>query len=125
MRKTAALFCCAAGLLAATFAGGASADPANDLIATFSFACTNGLTFSAVGISQNRNTTGHIVMANDPSLSLNAIFQVKRIVFDGQVVRDLNGFTDRQLMSCTITAIDGHPFGPDVVVFEGFFTPNS
>jgi hypothetical protein len=127
MRRVTATLFLVGGLAFSLFASTAGADPANSLIATFSFACTNGLTFDAVGISQNRNTTGHIVSANDPTLSLNAIFQVKRITVNGQVVKDISGFDGRSLLSCQIVAIDGQtlPPGSDIVDFIGYFTPAS
>jgi hypothetical protein len=125
MRKVTATLFAVGGLALSLFASTAAADPANSLIATFSFACTNGLTFDAVGISQNRNTTGHIVKTNDPTLSLNAIFQVKQVTVNGQVVKDIAGFDGRSLLSCQIVAVDGQvlPPGSDVVDFIGFFTP--
>ena len=126
MRRASAIVVAAAGLALSLFASTAGADPANGLIATFSFACTNGLTFDAVGISQNRNTTGHIVSTNDPALSPNAVFQVKQVTVNGQVVKDIAGFDGRSLLSCQIVAVDGQAFPPgsDVVDFIGFLTPN-
>ena len=75
MRRYLAMTVAVVGLALGAFVATASADPLNSLTATFTFSCTGGLQFSAVGISQNNNTTGHIVSSNDSSLSANAIYR--------------------------------------------------
>jgi len=107
---------------AAAGASSASADPLNGNSLTFSFSCDNGVTFTGVAIGQNHSSTGEVLTASDPSL-LNSVFQAVQITVDGQVVKQIPGFSGVPLVNCTITAVGGQPVTGEVIVFSGFFTP--
>jgi len=109
--------------LAAMVSASATAAPVNRWTEPFTFSCDHGIgELTAIGTAQAQNTTGHVI---SPDAYAGSIFQVKVITFDGQVVRNIADFAARDLVNCTVIAIDGQPFTSDVVVFSGFFTPAS
>jgi hypothetical protein len=79
------------------------------------------VTYTGTAIAQNHSSTGVVLRASDPSL-LHPTFQAVQITVDGQVVRQIPGFSGVPLVNCTVTAVGGEPV-TDVVVFSGFFTP--
>lgn len=112
----AALIC-----LSAVVSTGASGAPVNNATQAFTFTCDHGIgEVTAIGITQAQNTTGHVI---SPAWLAGSINQVKVITIDGQVVRNIADFGSRDLVNCTLIAIDGQPFTSDIVVFSGFFTP--
>jgi hypothetical protein len=114
-----AAFACLAGVASV----GATAAPVNQWTQAFTFTCDHGIgELTAIGTTQAQNTTGHVI---SPAAYAGSIFQVKVITVDGQVVRNVADFGSRDLVNCTLIAVNGEPFTSDVVVFSGFFTPAS
>jgi hypothetical protein len=112
----AALIC-----VSAVLSTGASGAPVNEWTQSFTFTCDHGFgELTAIGTTQAQNTTGHVI---SPDALAGSIYQVKMITIDGQVVRNIADFGSRDLVNCTLIAINGEPFTSDVVVFSGFFTP--
>jgi hypothetical protein len=112
------------GALGLTAAASSLGDPVNGGSETFTFACSNGFVFTAIGETQAQNTTGHVIRSNTLAISANAIFQVTQITVDGQTVRDLPASPHQATtLSCTVTEINSVPFTDAVVVFTGFLTP--
>jgi hypothetical protein len=112
-----AVFVC----LSAVVSAGAMGAPVNRWTEPFTFNCDHGIgELTAIGTTQAQNTTGHVV---SPAAYAGSIYQVKMITIDGQVVRDIADFASRDLVNCTLIAINGEPFTSNVVVFSGFFTP--
>ena len=124
MTRLLAMLAVTAVLWGLATATAAAADPTNTLSETFTFSCAGGITFTATGITYAANTTGHVIESNSEAISSNGIIQAKRITVDGQLVRDVNGFSGRSLLECTLAAINGEPFTDAVVVWWLFVTPN-
>ena len=120
MARTAALGTLVLAL-AALLASAAAADPLNGNSATITFACDNGVTFTGTATLQSQTSTGHLIAANDPSL-LNSVFQAVQVTVDGQIVKQIPGFANRNLIDCTITAFGDVPATGPVIVLTGFFT---
>ena len=112
----AALIC-----LSVVVSTGASGAPVNRLTESFTFTCDSGIgEVTAIGITQAPNTTGHVI---SPDSLTGSIFQVKVITVDGQLVRNVADFGSRDLVNCTVIAVNGEPFTSNVLVLSGFFTP--
>jgi hypothetical protein len=119
MRRALVLVACFAAALC--FTGVASADPSHDVLPDIVLTCSDGQTVTVLPGTSTNNSA--IAFVRDSSSIL--VARSFEVTLDGEpifgFVRGLNGFTDKDVLTCTgVWTLDGVTY--DVTV-TGFLTP--